>query len=78
MPVAALSDAQILELTHLEMADEEQNRLSELLARQREASLSPDEASELSKLMNVYRRGLVRKAEAHKVAVERGLVSPLG
>ena len=78
LPVVSLSDAQVLELTHVQMATEAQSRLSELLARQREASLSPNEASELSRLMNVYRRGLVRKAEAYKVAVERGLTSPLG
>ena len=78
LPVASLSDARVLELTRLALNDDEQHRLSELLGQQRENSLSADGASELGRLMNIYRHGLVRKAEAHKVAVERGLVTPLG
>lgn len=77
LPIASLSDAQILELTRLELSDEEQTRLSELLAQQREALLTPAEGEELARLMNAYRRGLIRKAEAHKVAVERGLIPSL-
>ena len=78
LPVASLSDARVLELTRLALNDDEQHRLSELLGQQREDSLTSDGASELGRLMNTYRHGLVRKAEAHKVAVERGLVTPLG
>ena len=59
------------------MSDEDQMRLSALLEKQREATLTPSETSELAKLMNVYRRGLLRKAEAYKVAVERALIPPL-
>ena len=77
LPVASLGDAQVLELTHAQLSDEDQMRLSGLLERQREATLTSSEMSELAKLMNVYRRGLLRKAEAYKVAVERALIPPL-
>ena len=77
LPVASLGDAQVLELTRTQLSDEDQMRLRGLLEGQREATLTPSETSELARLMNVYRRGLLRKAEAHKVAVERGLVPPL-
>ena len=77
LPVASLSDAQVLELTQTLLKDEDQARLSELLAKQREDVLTESETSELTRLMNIYRRGLLRKAEAHKVAVERGLIPPL-
>jgi hypothetical protein len=30
----------------------------------------------LEDLLQIYRRGMVRKAQAHKVAVERGLQPP--
>ncbi len=77
LPIAALSDGQVLELTHAQLGNEAQLRLSDLLEKQREATLLAAETGELARLMNVYRRGLLRKAEAHKVAVERGLVPPL-
>ena len=77
LPVASLGDAQVLELIHTQLSDGDQTRLSALLEGQREAALTSSETSELARLMNVYRRGLLRKAEAHKVAVERGLVPPL-
>jgi hypothetical protein len=39
----------------------------------REGQLDDQEANQLDELMQVYRSGLVRKARALKVAVERGL-----
>ena len=77
LPVASLSDTQVLELTQLQLKGAEQAHLSSLLTKQREDRLSELEAGELTRLMNAYRRGLLRKAEAHKVAVERGLIPPL-
>ena len=77
LPVASLGDTQVLELTQGQLREEEQVRLSALLGKQREDMLTEPEAGELVRLMNVYRRGLLRKAEAHKVAVERGLTPPL-
>jgi len=43
------------------------------LVRNREGQLDNEETNQLDELMQVYRGGLVRKARALKVAVERGL-----
>ena len=47
-------------------------------SRQREGELNDNEQVQLDALMLAYRRGLVRKAQALKVAVERGLQPPIG
>lgn len=71
--IELLSDEQILLLCAFEMTEADQAALSELLERQREGSLSEAERPALDALMGTYRGGLVRKAQALKVAVERGL-----
>jgi len=76
LPVDSLSDDQVLSLCDLEMDAAQQEELSELLARNREGQLSDVEHKRLDELMQIYRRGLVRKAQALKVAVERGLRPP--
>ena len=55
------------------MEPEQQEVFSDLLARNREGQLNDVEVRQLDELMQVYRRGWVRKARALKVAVERGL-----
>ncbi|MHC5773331.1 hypothetical protein [Nostoc sp.] len=55
------------------METQQQEVFSELLARHREGQLNDAEVRQLDELMQVYRRGLVSKARALKVAVERGL-----
>lgn len=77
VPVETLPDDEVLLLCALEMQDADQHMLSELLARQREGALGETERPTLDALMGTYRRGLVRKAQALKVAVERGLRPPL-
>lgn len=72
IPVAELSDDQILSLTKLQMDEASQSELSELLAQNREGSLGDSSNQRLEQLMGVYRYNLVRKAEAFKVAMERG------
>ncbi|MEB3149286.1 MAG: hypothetical protein VKL60_09695 [Sphaerospermopsis sp.] len=74
LPVESLPDEQVLNLCDLQMESQQQEFLSDLLARQREGLLNEIENSQLDELMQVYRRGLVRKAQALKVAVERGLI----
>jgi hypothetical protein len=66
-----------LALRDLQMSDELQAELSDLLARQRERTLDTPARGRLDELMSMYRRGLVRKAQAVTVAVERGLQPPL-
>jgi hypothetical protein len=77
VPVDCLSDEEILRLCDMQMADEDQNELSYLLARNREGQLDNTDHARLDALMQTYRKGLVRKAQAWKVAVARGLRTAL-
>lgn len=73
LPLELLSDAEILSLCDQEMSDQEQVQLSELLAKQREETLSSNERQQLTNLMQIYRQGLIQKAKATQIAVERNL-----
>jgi hypothetical protein len=77
VPVDALSDADILRLCDLQLSAPKQDALHDLLARNREGQLDATERPQLDALMQQYRRGLVRKAQAWQVAVTRGLRAPL-
>jgi hypothetical protein len=68
-----LSDAQLLAVCDRQMDPGPQEELSDLLDRNREGLLADAERRRLEELMRRYRRGLVRKAQALKVAVARGL-----
>jgi hypothetical protein len=76
-PIESLSDDQVLALCQLQMNPVQQNELSELLARNQTGSLNTGDQARLDELLKEYRRGMVRKAQALKVAVERGLQPPL-
>jgi hypothetical protein len=73
LPVELLPDEQVLALCDMQMSEKHQQDLSELLARQREQTLDAPGQARLDVLMQVYRQGMVQKARAFKVAVERGL-----
>jgi hypothetical protein len=77
LPIAQLNDEQLLALTKAEMGNRQQAHLSDLLARNREGTITATEQQQLHDLLQIYRRGLIRKAEAVRVAVERGLIPPL-
>jgi hypothetical protein len=77
MPLEALPDEQILALRELQMTDAQQEELSDLLADQREGMLDAPGRVRLAEVMGAYRRGLVLKARATRLAVERGLAPPL-
>jgi hypothetical protein len=77
IPVEMLPNDELLVLCNLEMGEEQQQELSRLLAGNREGLLDAAEQARLDELMQVYRHGLVRKARALKVAVQRGLRPPL-
>ena len=77
VPIDALPDDQVLALGELQMSEREQAELSDLLAGQREGTLDGVERARLAALMESYRRGMVRKAQALQVAVARGLRPPL-
>ncbi len=73
LPIESLPDEQVLVLCDLKMSPDQQTALSNLLAGNQEGQLSQAETRELDELMQIYRRGLVRKARALQVAVSRGL-----
>jgi hypothetical protein len=77
LPIDQLPDEQVLALRDLQMDAAQQDELSALLARQREGVLTEVERTQLEDLMRIYRYGMVRKAQATKIAVERGLQPPL-
>jgi hypothetical protein len=77
-PVELLPDEELLAVCDGQMEAGQQEELGELLARNREGLLQGDERTRLEELMSIYRHGLVRKAQALRTAVERGLRPRLG
>lgn len=67
------SDREVLALSELAMEPAQDQRLSVLLDRQQAGELRADERVELMALMQVYQEGLLRKAQALREAVRRGL-----
>lgn len=76
-PVSALSDEEVMALAELQMAPEQDQRLSKLLDKQQAGTLIETERSELLASMQVYQESLLRKAQALHEAVRRGLQEPL-
>lgn len=76
-PVETLSDAEVLALTELKFTVEQDEELSYLLAMNREGDLDDKGQERLAEFMKVYAKGLLRKAEALRIAVERGVREPL-
>lgn len=68
-----LPDGDILSLADSHLPADEQAELSDLLDKQRESRLSEGDRLRLDHLMAAYRQGLVRKAKALRIAVQRGL-----
>ena len=77
VPVEALPDDQIIALSNLQLDASENEELSDLLAGQREGQLTETDHRRLAQLMTIYRRGMINRARALRVAVERGLRPPL-
>lgn len=76
-PVEELTDGQVLALSEFQMSPREDRRLSDLLRAQQERALTQSEHADLDRLMQVYQQGLLRKAQALREAVHRGLRAPL-
>jgi hypothetical protein len=68
-----LSDYELLAVCDNQLAESDQEILSDLLERKQEGALDGVEQRRLEDLMRTYRANLVRKAQALKVAVNRGL-----
>lgn len=74
LPVETLSDADVLALCHFEMNLLQKQALSSLLAHHRERALTDHESAQLDELLQLHRRGVLRKARAVEVATARGLL----
>lgn len=74
--VTVMTDADVLRLARLQMPGWQSRRLHELLDQQREGSLSPADAAELTTLYQLNDQALLLKAEALAEAVQRGLTTP--
>lgn len=72
-----LSDEEILALTKIQISPADQQRLSDLLFKNRENGLNEKERSELDLMIEISERNMVKKSEALRIAVERGLIEPL-
>jgi hypothetical protein len=77
MPVDILPEAEVMALAEHQLSADQQQTLSELLVRNHEDKLDGEGRRKLDELMRVHERGLLRKAQALRVAVERGLREPL-
>ena len=76
-PVTELTDEEVLAASELQMAPGQDQRLSALLYRQQAGELSDAERAEVVALMQIYQERLLRKAQALRETVRRGLRAPL-
>lgn len=76
-PISTLSDGEVLTQAVMQMPTRQGKRLSKLLQKQRENSLSLLEHRELLALFQLYQRLWLRQAEALAESVSRGLRQPL-
>jgi hypothetical protein len=72
-----LPDAEVLALANVQMDEADQTELNALLVAQREGVINPPARERLHVLLDNYRQGMLRKAQALQVAISRGLQPPL-
>lgn len=75
--VEKLSDAEVIALAELKMSAKQQKVLHKLLEKNGEGELTTAEKKQLDLMMEDYEIALLRKSQAMRVAVERGLMKPL-
>jgi len=75
--VNELSDADVLELSQLQLLPQIQSRHSALVESQNTRRLLAEEYNELNTLHRLYELGLLYKSAALEEAVKRGLREPL-
>ena len=75
--VENLSDSEALALSKLKMPAKQQKILHKLLEKNNEGELTSEESKQLDAMLVDYDDALLRKAQALRVAVERGLMKPL-
>ncbi len=69
----SLPDNKLLELVNSQMSEQQNARMSELLAKQQITQLDPFEDRELAFLVYIYEEGSLRKIKAINEAVKRGI-----
>ncbi len=72
-PITGWTDEEVLAAAEQELSPGDDRRLSELLGQQQAGTLTGSEPPELQALMQAYQVGLLRKAQALREAVRRGL-----
>jgi len=75
LPVETLSDEEVLRQTRFEMNLIQKQELRNLLYAHRVRKLSIGESARLDELLQIYRKGTVRRARAFEIARARGLIS---
>ena len=73
-PLVDCSDEEVLALANMKMSAAENRRMSKLLEKQREETITPLERNELEALFRVYQVGNLRKSQGIAEAVQRGLI----
>jgi hypothetical protein len=76
-PPTVWSDADVLAAADAALPPAEDQRLTLLLDHQQAGNLTDPERRDLSALMELYQQRLLRKAQAIREAVRRGLREPL-
>ena len=74
---AEWTNEEVQEAATAKMPAKQDKRLSELLDAQQAGELTEADRAELTALMLTYQRGLLRKAQGLREAVQRGLREPL-
>ena len=73
-PLAGCSDDEVLAIANMKMSKTENKRMSELLDKQREETITPLERNELDAMFRVFQYGNLRKSQGLYEAVQRGLI----
>lgn len=74
LPVDTLSDDELMRLIAFEMNIIQKQELRNLLYAHRVRKLTDEESIRMDNLLQIYRRGIVRRAKAMEIAIARGLV----
>ncbi len=75
--VEKFSHPEVLALAELKMPTKQQKVLHKLLEKNGEGELTNAEKKELDAMMELYEVATLRKSQALRVAVKRGLIAPL-
>lgn len=73
-PLKNCTDVEVLALAKMKMSEAENNRMSGLLEKQREETITPLEQNELAALFRVFQVENLRKAQGISEAVQRGII----